>query len=63
MKMSIILSQCPYDAADRRHALQSVICAALRFLRYVLARVARPFLAAIVIQETYRGRTYGGQCS
>ena len=61
MKMGIILSQCPYDAD--RHAFQSVICAALRFLRYVLARVARTFLAAIVIQETYRGRTYGGQCS
>jgi len=29
----------------------------------LVERAARPFLAAIVIQETYRGGSYGGQCS
>jgi esterase/lipase superfamily enzyme len=45
------------------HALQSVSLRRPAVLRCVLARAARPFLAAIVIQGLAGGKFYGGQCS
>ena len=62
MKMGTIASPWRYDAAVRR-ALQSPDLRHPAVLRYVLAGAARPFLAAIVIQEPSRGRVLRGQYS
>jgi hypothetical protein len=56
--MGTILSLFPYDAAAYR-ALQWVNLRRPAVLRYVLGGAARPFLAAIIIQETWKGRATG----
>jgi hypothetical protein len=55
MKMGTMHSQCLYDAAVR-HALQSANLRRPALLPCVMAWGARPLLAAIMIQETNRGR-------